>query len=41
MAERAGATIVRFDEASHVGGYTHYASRLVKLIEGAAAATTS
>lgn len=39
MAERAGSTIVRFDDASHAGGYTHYSSRLVKLIEQAVAAT--
>ena len=39
MAERAGSTIVRFEDASHAGGYTHYASRLVKLIEQAATAT--
>jgi pimeloyl-ACP methyl ester carboxylesterase len=39
LATRAGATIVRFDDASHAGAYTHYASRFVKLIEQAAAAT--
>jgi len=39
MSARAGSTVVRFDEASHAGGYTHYASRFVKLIEEAAAAT--
>lgn len=37
LAARIGATTVTFDEASHAGGYTHYATRLVKLIEGAAA----
>lgn len=40
LATRAGATIVRFDDASHAGAYTHYASRFVKLIEQAATATT-
>jgi pimeloyl-ACP methyl ester carboxylesterase len=39
MSARAGATVVRFDDASHAGGYTHYASRFVKLIEEAVAAT--
>ncbi len=39
MSARAGSTVVRFDDASHAGGYTHYASRLVKLIEQAVAAT--
>ena len=39
MAERAGATIVHFDDASHAGGFTHYASRFTKLIEQAVAAT--
>jgi pimeloyl-ACP methyl ester carboxylesterase len=39
MAARAGATVVEFDEASHAGGYTHYASRFVKLVEQAAVAT--
>ena len=38
MAERAGATIVEFPAASHAGGYTHYATPFVKLIEQAAAA---
>jgi pimeloyl-ACP methyl ester carboxylesterase len=41
MAARAGATVVRFSAASHAGGYTHYASRFVKLIEEAAAATAA
>ena len=36
MAARANATTVTFDAASHAGGYTHYATRLVKLIEDAA-----
>lgn len=39
MAARAGSTVVRFDDASHAGGFTHYASRFVKLIEQAARAT--
>jgi pimeloyl-ACP methyl ester carboxylesterase len=39
MSARAGSTIVRFDEASHAGGFTHYATRFVKLIEQAVAAT--
>jgi len=30
-------TTVVFDQASHAGGVTHYATRLVKLIEAAAA----
>ena len=39
MSQRAGSTVVRFDDASHAGAYTHYASRFVKLIEQAVAAT--
>ena len=39
LAARIGATTVVFDEASHAGGFTHYATRFVKLIEQAAAAT--
>lgn len=39
LAARIGATTVVLDEASHAGGYTHYATRFVKLIEQAAAAT--
>lgn len=39
MAQRAGSTIVRFDDASHAGGFTHYADRFVKLIEQAVAST--
>jgi hypothetical protein len=38
MAQRAGARIIEFPAASHAGGYTHYASPFVKLIEQAAAA---
>jgi pimeloyl-ACP methyl ester carboxylesterase len=41
LATRIGATTVTFDEASHAGGYTHYATRFVKLIEQAAVATAS
>ena len=39
LAARAGATTIRFDDASHAGAYTHYASRFVKLIEQAVTAT--
>jgi pimeloyl-ACP methyl ester carboxylesterase len=39
VSARAGSTVVRFDDASHAGGFTHYASRFVKLIEAAVAAT--
>ena len=39
MSARAGSTVVRFDDASHAGAYTHYANRFVKLIEEAVAAT--
>jgi pimeloyl-ACP methyl ester carboxylesterase len=41
MAQRAGSTTVEFDEASHVGGISHYAARFVKLIEQAIDATAS
>ena len=41
MAERAGSTTVQFDDASHVGGLTHYSTRLVKLIEQAIDATAT
>jgi pimeloyl-ACP methyl ester carboxylesterase len=41
MARRAGSTTVQFDDASHAGGYTHYARRFVKLIEQAVHATTA
>jgi pimeloyl-ACP methyl ester carboxylesterase len=41
MAGRAGSTTVQFDDASHVGGLTHYATRFVKLIEQAVRATAS
>ena len=39
MAQRIGATMVEFDEASHAGGYTHFATRFAKLIDTAAEAT--
>ena len=39
MSARAGSTVVRFDDASHAGGFTRYADRLVELIEQAVAAT--
>jgi pimeloyl-ACP methyl ester carboxylesterase len=38
MAVRAGSTIVTFDDASHAGGFTHYSTRFVKLIEQGASA---
>jgi pimeloyl-ACP methyl ester carboxylesterase len=41
MAQRAGSTTVEFDDASHVGGLTHYKTRFVKLIEQAALATAT
>jgi len=41
MAQRAGSTTVQFDDASHAGGFTHYATRFVKLIEQAVEATAS
>jgi len=40
MADRAGATTIQFDDASHAGGYTHYAARFTKLIEQAVSATS-
>lgn len=40
MAQRARATVIEFDDASHAGGYTHYDARFVKLIEQAVEATT-
>ncbi|HYI66392.1 MAG TPA: alpha/beta hydrolase [Candidatus Limnocylindrales bacterium] len=39
MSARAGATVVTYDDASHAGGFTHYASRFVKLIEEAVTQT--
>ena len=39
LAARIGATTVVLDEASHAGGFTHNATRFVKLIEAAATAT--
>jgi pimeloyl-ACP methyl ester carboxylesterase len=41
MAARAGSTVVEFDDASHAGGFTHYAARFARLIEQAAVATAS
>ncbi len=41
LAARMRATTITFDDASHAGGYTHYATRFVKLIEQAAVATAS
>jgi len=41
MAQRAGSTTVQFDDASHVGGLTHYFARFTKLIEDAAETTQS
>jgi pimeloyl-ACP methyl ester carboxylesterase len=41
MAQRAGSTTVEFDDASHVGGLTHYKARFVKLIEQAVDATAT
>jgi pimeloyl-ACP methyl ester carboxylesterase len=41
MAQRAGSTTVQFDDASHVGGLTHYRARFVKLIEQAIDATVT
>jgi pimeloyl-ACP methyl ester carboxylesterase len=38
MASRARATVVTFDDASHAGGFTHYSTRFVKLVEQAAPA---
>ncbi len=35
MAQRAGATTIEFPAASHAGGFTHYATPFVKLIEQA------
>ena len=40
-ARRMGATTVTFEAASHAGGYTHYSSRFVNLIEQAAEATSA
>lgn len=39
MAGRARSAVVEFDDASHAGGFTHYAARFTKLIEQAAVAT--
>lgn len=37
MAARMGARTVVFEDASHAGGFTHYAARLSEMIEQAAA----
>jgi pimeloyl-ACP methyl ester carboxylesterase len=37
MAARMGARTEVFDDASHAGGFTHYASRFSEMIEQAAA----
>jgi pimeloyl-ACP methyl ester carboxylesterase len=39
LAQRIGASTVEFDDASHAGGFTHYAARFVKLVEQAVQAT--
>ncbi len=39
MSKRAESTVVQFDDASHAGGFTRYASRFVELIEQAVGAT--
>jgi pimeloyl-ACP methyl ester carboxylesterase len=39
MSARAHSTVVTFDDASHAGGFTHYAARLTRLVEQAAGAT--
>ena len=41
MAQRAGSTVVEFDDASHAGGFTHYVARFTKLIEDAVVATAN
>jgi hypothetical protein len=37
MAARMGAHTVDFEDASHAGGFTHYAARFSQMIEQAAA----
>jgi pimeloyl-ACP methyl ester carboxylesterase len=39
MAERAGSTVVRLEDASHAGGFTRFSRDFVELIEQAVAAT--
>lgn len=39
MAARARSRVVTFDDASHAGGFTHYAARFVKLVEQSAGGT--
>jgi pimeloyl-ACP methyl ester carboxylesterase len=41
MANRAGSTVVRFEDASHAGGFTRYASSFERLIEQAIGATVA
>jgi hypothetical protein len=41
MSGRAGSTTIGFDDASHAGGFTRYADRLVELIEQAVVATAA
>lgn len=41
MAQRVGATTIEIDDASHAGGYTHYAARFAKVIMTAAEATAN
>jgi pimeloyl-ACP methyl ester carboxylesterase len=41
MAERAGATTIEFEDASHAGGFTRYARSFTTLIETAVKATTA
>lgn len=40
MSDRAGSTVVRFEDASHAGGFTRYAPQLVDLIEQAVVSAT-
>lgn len=40
MAYRAGSKVITFDDASHAGGFTHYATRFTRLIEQAATTTS-
>lgn len=38
MSARSGSTVIRFDDASHAGGFTRYAGGFAELIERAVAA---
>nr|WP_274388081.1 alpha/beta hydrolase [Salsipaludibacter albus] len=40
MAARAGAEVITFPSASHVGGYTHYAGRFARFVHQAALAVS-